>query len=105
MKIIKGKESVIKNSVYCQLVERVKPYFENYIEPEIVSGKNILIVAPGITVKDRLSVLFPSEEDNFYKEFRIVDDEMNFRSRPRMLENCTKDAIEMHLLGAPTSQF
>lgn len=28
MKIIKGKESVIKNSVYCQLVERVKPYFE-----------------------------------------------------------------------------
>ena len=39
-------------------------------------SKNILIVAPGITVKDRLSVLFPSQEDNFYKEFRIVDDEM-----------------------------
>ena len=39
-------------------------------------SKNILIVAPGITVKDRLSVLFPSHEDNFYKEFRIVDDEM-----------------------------
>ena len=39
-------------------------------------SKNILIIAPGITVKDRLSVLFPSQEDNFYKEFRIVDDEM-----------------------------
>lgn len=39
-------------------------------------SKNILIVAPGITVKDRLSVLFPSQEDNFFKEFRIVDDEM-----------------------------
>tara|TARA_B100000886_G_scaffold220059_1_gene152861 strand:- start:1634 stop:4321 length:2688 start_codon:yes stop_codon:yes gene_type:complete len=39
-------------------------------------SKNILIVAPGITVKDRLSVLLPSKEDNFYKEFRIVDDEM-----------------------------
>lgn len=39
-------------------------------------SKNILIVAPGITVKDRLTVLFPSQEDNFYKEFRIVDDEM-----------------------------
>jgi len=39
-------------------------------------SKNILIVAPGITVRDRLSVLFPSHEDNFYKEFRIVDDEM-----------------------------
>ena len=30
-------------------------------------SKNILIVAPGITVKDRLSVLFPSHEDNFTK--------------------------------------
>lgn len=39
-------------------------------------SKNILVVAPGITVKDRLSVLFPSEEDNFYKGFRIVNDEM-----------------------------
>ena len=39
-------------------------------------SKNILIVTPGITVKDRLSVLLPSKEDNFYKTFRIVDDEM-----------------------------
>ena len=39
-------------------------------------SKNILIVTPGITVKDRLSVLNPSKEDNFYKSFRIVDDEM-----------------------------
>ena len=31
-------------------------------------SKNILIVAPGITVKDRLSVLFPSQEDDFFKE-------------------------------------
>jgi len=39
-------------------------------------SKNILIVTPGITVKDRLSVLIPSKDDNFYKEFRIVDEEM-----------------------------
>lgn len=39
-------------------------------------SKNILIVTPGITVKDRLSVLYPSREDNFYKAFRVVDDEM-----------------------------
>jgi type III restriction enzyme len=39
-------------------------------------SKNILIVTPGITVKDRLSVLNPSRDDNFYKEFRVVDDEM-----------------------------
>ena len=42
---------------------------------DIRFSKNILIVAPGITVKDRLTVLKPSEEDNFYKEFKIVDDE------------------------------
>lgn len=39
-------------------------------------SKNILIVTPGITVKDRLSVLLPTKEDNFYQSFRIVDDEM-----------------------------
>jgi len=39
-------------------------------------SKNILIVTPGITVKDRLSVLLPTKEDNFYQGFRIVDDEM-----------------------------
>ncbi len=39
-------------------------------------SKNILIITPGITVKDRLSVLNPNKEDNFYKAFRIVDDEM-----------------------------
>ena len=39
-------------------------------------SKNILIITPGITVKDRLSVLYPSRDDNFYKAFRVVDDEM-----------------------------
>lgn len=35
-------------------------------------SKNILIVAPGITVKDRLQVLIPTREDNFYEEFKVV---------------------------------
>jgi type III restriction enzyme len=39
-------------------------------------SKNILIITPGITVKDRLSVLLPTKEDNFYQVFRIVDNEM-----------------------------
>ena len=38
-------------------------------------SKNILIIAPGITVKDRLSVLQPSSDDNFYKDFKIVDED------------------------------
>lgn len=39
-------------------------------------SKHILILAPGITVKDRLRVLIPSEEGNFYEDFNIVPPDM-----------------------------
>jgi type III restriction enzyme len=35
-------------------------------------SKNILVVSPGLTVKSRLSVLYPSDENNYYKEFNVV---------------------------------
>ncbi len=35
-------------------------------------SKNILVVAPGLTVRNRLSVLHPSADGNFYEGFRIV---------------------------------
>ena len=35
-------------------------------------SKNVLIVAPGLTVRSRLSVLQPSHEEHYYDEFRIV---------------------------------
>ena len=35
-------------------------------------SKNILVIAPGLTVKSRLAVLEPSAEDNYYEAFRIV---------------------------------
>ena len=35
-------------------------------------AKNVLVVAPGLTVKSRLAVLEPSHEENYYKAFRIV---------------------------------
>jgi type III restriction enzyme len=35
-------------------------------------SKNILVVAPGLTVKRRLQVLIPSDPANFYDEFKIV---------------------------------
>ena len=38
-------------------------------------SKNILIVAPGLTVKSRLSVLHPSDSQNYYSAFRIVKSE------------------------------
>jgi type III restriction enzyme len=35
-------------------------------------SKNILIVAPGLTVKTRLAVLDPTAENNYYNEFQVV---------------------------------
>jgi len=35
-------------------------------------SKNILIVAPGLTVKSRLAVLDPTDEGNYYESFRVV---------------------------------
>jgi len=35
-------------------------------------SKNVLIVAPGLTVKNRLGVLNPSAINNYYEEFNIV---------------------------------
>ena len=35
-------------------------------------SKNILVIAPGLTVKRRLQVLIPSDPTNFYDEFRVV---------------------------------
>ncbi len=39
---------------------------------DIRFSKNILVIAPGITVRDRLGVLIPNKEENFYDEFNIV---------------------------------
>ncbi|MBP7232753.1 MAG: DEAD/DEAH box helicase family protein [Syntrophaceae bacterium] len=35
-------------------------------------SKNVLVVAPGLTVRSRLSVLEPSADGNYYEEFNIV---------------------------------
>jgi len=35
-------------------------------------SKNILIMAPGLTVKSRLQVLFPTSKDNFYDLFEMI---------------------------------
>ena len=35
-------------------------------------AKNVLVIAPGLTVKSRLAVLEPAASDNYYEAFRIV---------------------------------
>lgn len=39
-------------------------------------SKNILVIAPGLTVRDRLQVLLPNNLENFYQSFNIVDSAM-----------------------------
>ncbi|MFA4828696.1 MAG: DEAD/DEAH box helicase family protein [Thermodesulfovibrionales bacterium] len=39
---------------------------------DIRFSKNVLVVAPGLTVRNRLSVLNPFDKDNYYEEFNIV---------------------------------
>ncbi len=44
-------------------------------------SKNVLIVAPGLTVKNRLAVLHPSAADNYFAEFNIVPQSLMERLR------------------------
>ena len=39
-------------------------------------AKNVLVVAPGLTVKSRLAVLEPFHNENYYEEFRIVPSDL-----------------------------
>ena len=39
-------------------------------------SKNVLAIAPGLTVKSRLAVLEPAAEGNYYEAFRIVPPDM-----------------------------
>ena len=44
-------------------------------------GKNVLVVAPGLTVRNRLAVLEPSHHENYYEAFRVVPSHMLDRLR------------------------
>ncbi len=39
-------------------------------------SKNVLVIAPGLTVRSRLAVLEPSHAENYYEAFRIVPSHM-----------------------------
>ena len=44
-------------------------------------SRNVLVIAPGLTVKSRLGVLEPSSSGNYYSEFRVVPSHMLDRLR------------------------
>lgn len=62
-------------------------------------SKNILIVAPGLTVKSRLAVLNPTDEENYYEEFDIVP--------PALMESLRQGKIKIvnwHALAWDTEE-
>jgi len=50
-------------------------------------SKNILTVAPGLTVRNRLSVLNPADKNNYYEEFNIVP--------PALMENLRQAKVKI----------
>ncbi|RNJ76725.1 MAG: type III restriction endonuclease subunit R [Nitrosopumilus sp. H13] len=68
-----GKTVVMAMAVAWQVVNKVT------FPQDTRFSKNILIMAPGLTVKSRLQVLFPTDGDNFYDSFNIIPE--SFRER------------------------
>ena len=63
-----GKTIVMAMLIAWQVINKVK------YPQDTRFTKRVLIMAPGLTVKSRLQVLFPTNQDNFYDQFNIVPD-------------------------------
>lgn len=61
-----GKTIVMSMLIAWQVLNKVT----NAKDPRF--SKNVLVVAPGLTVRSRLSVLNPFNEANYYEEFNII---------------------------------
>ncbi len=64
-----GKTTVMAMLIAWQTVNAVRKDSKDF-------SRAFLIVAPGITIRDRLRVLLPSESDNYYETREIVPPEM-----------------------------
>ena len=65
-----GKTIVMAMLIAWQIINKVT------YPKETKFSKNVLVVAPGLTVKSRLQVLYPSDSKNYYQEFDIVPSDM-----------------------------
>lgn len=63
-------------------------------------SKNVLIVAPGLTVRKRLGVLVPEGKGNYYDEFRVVPDSLT----PLLRAHARIRIINWHKLGWETEE-
>jgi len=62
-------------------------------------AKNILVVAPGLTVKSRLQVLKPSLPGNYYEEFNIVPSTLTEKLRQGKVQ-----VVNWHVLSWDTEE-
>ncbi len=63
-------------------------------------SKNVLLVAPGLTVKNRLQVLIPGSAGNFYTEFQIIPP--GLEDKLRQGSTCRVHILNWHKLDWET---
>ncbi len=70
-----GKTVVMAMVIAWQVLNKVS----NPQDPRF--SKNVLVVAPGLTVRSRLAVLGPARPENYYDEFLVVPSDMQDKLR------------------------
>ena len=65
-----GKTTVMAMLIACQTVNAVRHPDSKHF------SRGFLIVAPGITIKDRLRVLLPNDSESYYRHREIVPPDM-----------------------------
>jgi len=76
-----GKTIIMSMLIAWQVLNKVANNKDNRF------SKNILTVTPGLTVRNRLSVLNPNDKDNYYEEFNIVP--------PPLMENLRQGKVKI----------
>lgn len=88
-----GKTIVMAMLIAWQIINKVT------YPKETKFSKNVLIVAPGLTVKSRLQVLYQSDPKNYYQEFDIVPSDMFDKLRQGSIK-----VINWHTLAWETEE-
>src|SRR5579864_524106 len=65
-------------------------------------SKNILVIAPGLTVKNRLEVLVPGSAGNYYQEFKIIPP--GLEDKLRQGQTCRVQVRNWHKLDWESEQ-
>lgn len=88
-----GKTIVMAMLIAWQIINKVT------YPKETKFSKNVLIIAPGLTVKSRLQVLYQSDFNNYYHEFDIVPSDMFDKLRQGTIK-----VINWHTLAWETAE-